>query len=52
MLTLFSTMFLSLDDLYKLAIVHKVFGATNSYSTTTATSREDWHVLEVEEKRV
>ena len=36
MLTLFSTMSLSLDDLYKLAILHKVFGATNIYTTTTA----------------
>ncbi|WKA05107.1 hypothetical protein VitviT2T_023092 [Vitis vinifera] len=29
-------MSLSLDDLYKLAILHKVFGATNIYTTTTA----------------
>ena len=34
------TPYLSLDDLYKFAIVHKVFGANNSYNTTTATSWE------------
>ena len=33
-------LYLSLDNLHKFAIVHKVFGATNSCSTTTATSRE------------